>query len=63
VRNTPDCDQAKPAATRFLFAQPVGRTTLLIGHWIGELAALGGAVVLGFGIGGAAVAMSAGWGG
>src|SRR5262245_65328679 len=31
----------------FLFAQPLGRTTILIGRWLGEAAALGGTIAAG----------------
>jgi Cu-processing system permease protein len=44
----------------FLFGQPVGRATVLVARWLGELAALGGAIVLGFGSGAVIVATSAG---
>ncbi|MCC7416203.1 MAG: ABC transporter permease subunit [Acidobacteria bacterium] len=44
----------------FLFVQPVGRATILFGRWLGELAALGGAIALGFGAGGAIIASSSG---
>jgi Cu-processing system permease protein len=44
----------------FLFGQPVGRATVLIARWLGELAALGGAIVFGFGAGAVLVATSAG---
>src|SRR5262245_32724992 len=44
----------------FLFGQPVGRATVLVGRWLGELAALGGAIVFGFGSGAVVVATSAG---
>jgi Cu-processing system permease protein len=44
----------------FLFAQPVGRATVLLGRWAGELAALGGSIVAGFGAGAWIVATSAG---
>ncbi len=44
----------------FLFGQPVRRTSVLMGRWIGEMAALGGAIVLGFGAGGFAIGSSAG---
>jgi Cu-processing system permease protein len=44
----------------FLFGQPIGRGAVLVGRWLGESAALGGAVVAGFGMGGAAIAWSAG---
>ena len=45
----------------FLFAQPVSRTAIVIGRWMGELTALGGAIVVGFGIGAWVVATSAGF--
>jgi ABC-type transport system involved in multi-copper enzyme maturation permease subunit len=44
----------------FLFAQPIDRGTVLIGRWFGELVALGGAIVFGFGAGAVVVASSAG---
>ena len=44
----------------FLFGQPVGRAAVLVGRWMGELIALGGAIVAGFGLGGVVVSMSAG---
>jgi len=44
----------------FLFGQPVGRATVVVGRWIGETAALGGAIAVGFGVGGALIALAAG---
>jgi Cu-processing system permease protein len=44
----------------FLFSQPVSRITVLVGRWLGQLAGLGAAIVLGFGIGGAIVATGSG---
>jgi Cu-processing system permease protein len=44
----------------FLFVQPVHRTTILLGRWIGQLAALSAAVVAGFGAGAGIVAFSNG---
>lgn len=51
---------AEPGSEPFLFAQPVGRATVLIGRWLGESAALAGAIVLGLGIGGGIVAFGSG---
>jgi Cu-processing system permease protein len=47
----------------FLFGQPVGRASVLVGRWLGESAALAGAIVIGFGIGGGIVAFNSGAGG
>ena len=44
----------------FLFGQPIGRVAILTGRWSGQLAALGGAIAVGFGIGAAVVAAAAG---
>src|SRR5262245_26794755 len=44
----------------FLFQQPVGRAAVLVGRWLGEAAALGGAIVIGLGLGGALIAFGAG---
>jgi Cu-processing system permease protein len=44
----------------FLFAQPVSRAAILIGRWLGELSAIGGAIVVGFSIGAWIIATSAG---
>src|SRR6516164_2133535 len=49
-----------PGSEPFLFGQPVGRATVVIGRWLGESVALTGAVVAGLGVGGAVVALSAG---
>jgi len=51
---------AETGSEPFLFGQPVARATVLIGRWAGELAALGGAIAIGFGIGAGIVASSAG---
>ena len=51
---------AEPGSEPFLFAQPVGRATVLIGRWLGETAALAGSIVLGLGIGGGIVAFGSG---
>jgi Cu-processing system permease protein len=44
----------------FLFSQPVGRESVLIGRWLGESIALAGALSIGLGLGGAVVAFSSG---
>ena len=44
----------------FLFAQPVGRATIVVGRWVGQAAALGGAIVAGLGVGAAVVGSSSG---
>jgi Cu-processing system permease protein len=44
----------------FLFSQPVSRATVLVGRWIGQLAALSAAIAVGFGIGGTVIAASSG---
>ena len=44
----------------FLFAHPVGRTTILLGRWLGELGALGGAAISGFGAGAVLLVAGAG---
>jgi Cu-processing system permease protein len=51
---------AEAGSEPFLFGQPVGRTAVLVGRWLGELAALGGAIVAGFGVGGVIVLINAG---
>ena len=51
---------AEPGGEPFLFGQPVTRATVLIGRWLGESAALGGALVVGLGIGGFVVAFGSG---
>lgn len=49
-----------PGAEAFLFTQPIGRATILIGRWLGESAALAGAVAGGLGIAGVVVAFNSG---
>ena len=44
----------------FLLTQPVSRTTLLVGRWLGESMALAGAIVAGFGSAAVVVAFTAG---
>ena len=51
---------AEPGGEPFLFGQPVARATVLIGRWLGESAALGGALVVGLGAGGLVVAFGSG---
>ena len=51
---------SEPGSEPFLFAQPVSRATVLVGRWLGESAALSGAIVTGLGIGGAMVASGSG---
>jgi len=51
---------AEPGGEPFLFAQPVGRATIVIGRWAGEALALGGAIVIGLAIGGWIVVWSNG---
>jgi Cu-processing system permease protein len=51
---------AEQGSEPFLFAQPIGRTAVVLGRWSGEAAALSASIVLGFGIGGAVVAFSNG---
>ena len=50
----------EPGGEPFLFGQPVARATVLIGRWLGESAALGGALVVGLGVGGFVVAFGSG---
>jgi ABC-type transport system involved in multi-copper enzyme maturation permease subunit len=50
----------EPGGEPFLFGQPVGRATVLVGRWLGESAALAGAIVAGLGIGGGIVALGSG---
>jgi len=54
------CQCAEHGGEPFLFAQPVSRTTVLVGRWLGELATLSGAVTLGFGGVGVFIATSSG---
>jgi Cu-processing system permease protein len=49
-----------PGSEAFLFTQPVTRREVLIGRWAGQFAALFGAIVAGFGAGGALIAFVAG---
>jgi ABC-type transport system involved in multi-copper enzyme maturation permease subunit len=51
---------SEPGGEAFLFGQPVGRATVVIGRWLGESIALAGAVVVGLGIGGGVVAYGSG---
>ena len=51
---------SEPGSEPFLFGQPVSRATVLVGRWLGESAALAGAIVTGLGIGGAIVAFGSG---
>jgi Cu-processing system permease protein len=54
---------SEPGSEPFLFAQPVSRATVVVGRWLGESAALAGAIVIGLGIGGGIVASGSGAGG
>lgn len=51
---------AATGSEAFLFGQPVSRASVLVGRWMGELAALGGAIVVGFGLGAIVIASNAG---
>jgi Cu-processing system permease protein len=51
---------SEPGSEPFLFGQPVSRATVLVGRWLGESVALGSAIVIGLGIGGAIVACGSG---
>lgn len=51
---------AEPGGDPFLYGQPIGRATVLIGRWLGEGVALGGAIVVGLGTGAAIVAFGNG---
>ncbi len=51
---------AEAGSEPFLFAQPIGRATVVIGRWAGQSAALAGAVVAGFGAGGGWIGLQAG---
>jgi ABC-type transport system involved in multi-copper enzyme maturation permease subunit len=51
---------AEPGSEPFLFGQPVGRATVVIGRWLGQSAALAGTIVAGLGIGGGLVALGSG---
>jgi len=47
---------AESGSEPFLFGQPIGRATILVGRWLGECAALVSAIVSGLAIGGVMVA-------
>lgn len=51
---------SEPGSEPFLFGQPVSRATVLVGRWLGEAAALSGAIVAGLGVGGVLVAFNSG---
>ena len=51
---------AEPGSEPFLFGQPVARASVLIGRWLGESAALGGALIVGLGVGGGVVVSGSG---
>jgi ABC-type transport system involved in multi-copper enzyme maturation permease subunit len=51
---------AETGGEAFLFGQPVGRATVLIGRWMGQSAALTGAMAIGLGAGGGCVAFTSG---
>jgi ABC-type transport system involved in multi-copper enzyme maturation permease subunit len=51
---------AESGGEPFLFGQPVARATVVIGRWLGESAALGGALVVGLGVGGFVVVLGSG---
>jgi Cu-processing system permease protein len=51
---------AEAGGEPFLFAQPIRRSTVLLGRWIGEASALAGAIAAGFAAGGVLVAFSSG---
>ena len=51
---------AEPGTDPFLFTQPIGRATILLGRWLGECVALAGAIVVGLGVGGAWIAFGSG---
>jgi Cu-processing system permease protein len=51
---------SEPGSEPFLFGQPVGRATVLVGRWLGESAALAGSIVAGLGIGAGVVAFGSG---
>jgi Cu-processing system permease protein len=51
---------AEPGSEPFLFGQPVSRAAVVIGRWMGESAALAGAIVVGLGVGGGVVALGSG---
>jgi Cu-processing system permease protein len=49
-----------PDVQPFLFAQPVSRIAVLVGRWLGEAVALGGAVAAGLSIGAIVIAFASG---
>jgi Cu-processing system permease protein len=51
---------AEPGSEPFLFGQPVGRGSVLLGRWAGESIALSGGIVIGLGLGGGVVALGSG---
>jgi Cu-processing system permease protein len=51
---------AEAGGEPFLFAQPVGRGTIVVARWLGEAAALAAAIVCGLGAGAGVVASSSG---
>jgi len=51
---------SEPDGQPFLFAQPVSRTAVLVGRWLGQAAALGGAVAAGLGMGACVIAFGSG---
>ena len=51
---------AETGSEPFLFGQPVGRGTVLIGRWLGESAALAATIAIGLGLGAGVVAFSSG---
>lgn len=50
----------EPGSEPFLFGQPVGRAAVVVGRWMGESVALGGAIIAGLGAGGGVVAFASG---
>jgi Cu-processing system permease protein len=50
----------EPGGEAFLFAQPLSRSQILLGRWLGQAAALGGAVWPGFAAGAVVVASTGG---
>jgi len=51
---------AETGSEPFLYGQPVGRGTVLVGRWLGESAALAAAIAIGLGIGAGIVAIGSG---
>jgi Cu-processing system permease protein len=51
---------SEPDGQPFLFAQPVSRSAILVGRWLGQAAALGGAVLAGLSIGAGMIALGSG---